>query len=153
MKIPNLCESEVHMLFEAFDIDRSGAIDFTELMDVLVGPLSGYRKRLVEEAFHHLDANHNGTLDLDEVKFKFDPTRHPDVMAKVKTVEEARFEFYNLFTNLHSTNKNFTNDREVTLDDFCEYHQIISTSCERDTDFKNLLVGIWNMDIAKVSEG
>ena len=91
-------------------------------MDVLIGPLSVNRQRLVQEAFKHLDVNGNGTLDLDEVKAKFDPSRHPDVKARTKTLEEARFEFYNLFTNLHSTNKNFKNDREVTLDDFMEYH-------------------------------
>lgn len=122
LKIPNLCESEVLMLFSAFDMDKSGAIDFHELMDVLIGPLSVNRQRLVQEAFKHLDVNGNGTLDLDEVKAKFDPSRHPDVKARTKTLEEARFEFYNLFTNLHSTNKNFKNDREVTLDDFMEYH-------------------------------
>ncbi len=88
----------------------------------MIGPLSEYRTRLVEEAFVAVDTNGNGRLDLDELKQKFDPSRHPDVKAKLKTTEEARFEFYNLFTNLHSANKDFTNVREVLLQDFIEYH-------------------------------
>jgi hypothetical protein len=76
----------------------------------------------VTEAFKSLDNNNNGLLELDEVKGKFDPSRHPDVRSNIKTVEEARFEFFNLFTTLHSANKGFTNDRTVTLQDFLEYH-------------------------------
>ena len=121
-------------------------------MNTLIGELSPYRRRLVEEAFQWLDANKSGTLDLDEVKGKFDPTRHPDVKARIKTVEEARFEFFNLFTNLHSANKGFTNDREVTLADFMDYHQYISTQFERDHEFKTLISGIWNMDLAQKSQ-
>jgi hypothetical protein len=34
---------------------------------------------------------------LDEVKEKFDPSRHPEVKSGQKTIEEARFEFYDLF--------------------------------------------------------
>jgi hypothetical protein len=91
-------------------------------MNTLTGVMSLYRNRLVEEAFEWIDTNRSGTLDLDELKGKFDPSRHPDVKARLKTVEEARFEFFNLFTNLHSANKGFTNDREVTLSDFMDYH-------------------------------
>jgi hypothetical protein len=69
-----------------------------------------------------LDQDNSGSLELDEVKTRFDPTRHPDVRANVKTVEEARFEFLNLFTSLHSTNKGFKNEKSVTLEDFYEYH-------------------------------
>ncbi len=127
LKVPNICESELHMLFKAFDRNGDDQISCAEFLNALVGELSPDRARLVEEAFASLDANQSGSLDLDEVKARFDPARHPDVKARLKTVEEARFEFFNLFTNLHSTNKNFTNDREVTLHDFLEYHQYLST--------------------------
>jgi hypothetical protein len=117
-----MCESEVELLFRAFDENKDNEICVKEFMNALIGDLSPYRRRLVEEAFKWLDTNSNGVLDLDEVKGKFDPARHPDVKNRVKTVEEARFEFFNLFTNLHSANKGFTNDREVTLVDFMDYH-------------------------------
>jgi len=76
----------------------------------------------VTEAFQVLDTNQNGVLELDEVKQKFDPARHPEVRANLKTVDEAKFEFFNLFTTLHSANNSFKNERSVSLSDFIEYH-------------------------------
>jgi len=87
-----------------------------------VGKLNSVRSRLVNEAFQALDVNQNGALSLDEVKQKFDPVRHPDVRANLKTIEEARFEFFNLFTTLHSANNSFKNEQSVSLQDFAEYH-------------------------------
>ena len=115
------------MLFNLFDGDKNGEVSFTEFLNALIGLLNPVRTRLVQDAFYGLDQNNSGALDLDEVKIRFDPSRHPDVRANVKTIEEVRFEFLNLFTSLHSTTKGFKNERAVTLEDFLEYHQYVST--------------------------
>lgn len=81
----------------------------------------------MQEAFNHVDTNKNGVLDLEEIKLKFNPSRHPDVLRRIKTFEEARFEFINVFTSLHSSNRGFKNDRVVTKADFIEYHTILNT--------------------------
>ena len=117
-----------------------------------MGQLNKVRTRLVNEAFNALDADQDGVLSLDEVKSKFEPARHPEVRANLKTVEEARFEFFNLFTTLHSANNSFKNERSVSLQDFLEYHQFISTQFERDIEFRNFIVGVWNMDLICVKE-
>lgn len=101
----------------------------------------------MQEAFKHLDIDKSGVLELGEVKAKFDPSRHPDVLSRIKTTEEARFEFYNLFTSLHSANKGFRDDKVVTLEDFIEYHQFVNTQIERDQEFRNFIIGVWNMDV------
>jgi hypothetical protein len=36
-------------------------------------------------------------LETDEVKLKFDPSRHPDVSSGAKSLEECRSEFYDMF--------------------------------------------------------
>jgi Ca2+-binding EF-hand superfamily protein len=122
LKIANVAESEVKMLFDLFDSDNDGQIQYLKFLDHLVGKLNPVRSRLVTEAFQSLDANQNGLIELDELKAKFDPSRHPEVRANLKTVEEARFEFFNLFTTLHSANNQFKNERSVSLQDFEEYH-------------------------------
>jgi hypothetical protein len=68
------------------------------------------------------------------------------VLKGLKNAEEARFEFQNLFTSLHSANKGFRNDTRVTLDDFKEWHAIINSQVDRDADFRKFIVGVWNMD-------
>jgi hypothetical protein len=71
-------------------------------MHAILGPLSEFRANLVRQAFKKLDENGNGTLEIDEVKNKFDPSRHPDVKNGSKTVEECRYEFYDLFQTHHN---------------------------------------------------
>lgn len=48
-------------------------------MFAILGPLNEFRTNLVKLAFKKLDDNGNGVLEVDEVKNKFDPSRHPDV--------------------------------------------------------------------------
>jgi len=62
-----------------------------------------------------LDSSNNGYVTLDELKLKFEPARHPEVLSNLRTIEEARFEFYNLFTTLHSANNAFKNERNVSF--------------------------------------
>lgn len=74
-------DEETEQVFTIFDKSKDGTIDFEEFMNAVLGPLNDYRKCLVLEAFKKLDANGNGILEIDEVKQKFDPSRHPDVKA------------------------------------------------------------------------
>lgn len=93
---------------------------------------------MVREAFDHLQG-----MDLEQVRSSFDPTRHPDVLKGTKTSEEAKFEFCNLFTSLHSANKWFRNDTSVSYEDFKEWHTIVNTQIERDVDFRTLVDNVW----------
>lgn len=83
---------------------------------------------------------------MGEVKDRFDPRMHPDVQKGVKTIEEVRFEFFNLFTTLHSTNNNFDAEAKVNFNDFKEWHTIVNTQIERDADFSKLVNGVWQLD-------
>ena len=91
-------------------------------MSAMLGDLNEARIRLIQEAFSKLDTNRNGTLEIEEVKEKFDPTRHPDVKNGSKTVEECRYEFFDLFTTHHNVAQGFKPDRSVSLKEFIEYH-------------------------------
>lgn len=80
------------------------------------------------------------------MRSSFDPTRHPDVLKGTKTSEEAKFEFCNLFTSLHSANKWFRNDTSVSYEDFKEWHTIVNTQIERDVDFRSLVANVWGTE-------
>ena len=84
--------------------------------------MSQFRVNIVKQAFQKLDSNGNGTLEIDEIKQKFDPSRHPDVKQGVKTVEEARCEFLDLFSTHHNVAQSFMPDKSVSLQEFIEYH-------------------------------
>ena len=134
------------MVFGIYDTLKSGKVNYLVFFSDLVEELPPIRKNLTSAAFKHLDVNRNGFLDLEEIKGKFEPARHPDVLKGLKTIEEAKFEFFNLFTSLHSANKGFKNEKSVSLEDFLEYHSIVNTQIERDADFRSFIMGVWTMD-------
>ena len=113
---------DAERLFNVFDKNGDGKIIFDEFLKTLCGELSPLRVRLVQECFKKLDVNGNNLLDLSEVKQVFDPSRHPDVVAGVKTIEEARFSFFDLFTTFHNASVGFTGETAITLEEFLEYH-------------------------------
>lgn len=90
-------DEETSTVFSIFDRNGDGTINFEEFMGAILGDLNSYRENLVIQAFQKLDGNGNGMLEIDEVKSKFDPSRHPDVKSGSKTLEECRFEFFDMF--------------------------------------------------------
>ena len=87
---------------------------------------------------------------MDEVKNNFQADRHPDVISGNKTPEQCRFGFFEMFTSFHNSNNNFSGDKTVTKTEFLQYHQFMNDAFERDIEFKNFLVGVWNMDLVSV---
>jgi len=119
-------------------------------MLILCGPFPTNRARIVKEAFQKLDVNGNGTLEVGEVKEKFDATRHPDVKAGISSVAVVRSNFFDTFTSYHSATKGFSGDKSVSLEEFVEYHHYLNSHFERDAEFRNFVIGVWNIDITPV---
>lgn len=146
LKISNIESGDLNMIFGIYDFDRKCQINYQAFLADLYEELPQVRCQAVEEAFKHLDVSGDGRLDMNEVKVCFTPSRHPDVLKGIKTVDEVRFEFFNLFTTLHNANHSFNTEAEVTAEDFTEYHTIVNSEIERDIDFKNFVTSIWNLD-------
>ncbi len=141
-------DDETNALFAIFDKNRDGTINFEEFIWAIVGELNQLRMSLVQQAFKKLDANDNGTLEIDEIKQKFEPSRHPDVKQGLKTVEECRFEFYDLFQTHHNVAQSFQANRSVSFQEFCEYHCFMSAAIgDNDNQFKLFMTGVWNLDL------
>lgn len=137
------------MLFGIFDLEKHCQLDYNVFLRELYGDLPQNRQQLVLQAFDHLDANKNGALELSELKDVFNAQRHPEVVKGVKSADEVRFEFQNLFTSLHSANNNFNVEAAVSMNEFMEWHTILNTQIERDADFKELLIKVWNLDASQ----
>lgn len=90
-------------------------------------------------------------MEIDEVKQKFDPSRHPDVKKGAKTIEEVRSEFLDLFSSHHNVAQSFTPDKSVSLAEFIAYHQFVSAIIENDNIFKLFMTGVWNLDLVETS--
>lgn len=125
-RIPGVTINDANRIFSLFDKDGSGDIDFNEMMEALCGPFPANRLRIVCEAFDKLDANGNGTLEMSEVKDKFDATRHPDVIQGRKTSEEVRANFFDMFNTFHAASNNMDAEKSVTKTEFAQYHHYLN---------------------------
>lgn len=75
----------VDTIFNAFDLNRDGTIDYDEFVRIIRGDLTPNRLVLVKKAFQKIDKDGSGILDIDDLKDTYNTSRHPDVLAGKKT--------------------------------------------------------------------
>mmetsp|Transcript_11553 Transcript_11553/g.29129 ORF Transcript_11553/g.29129 Transcript_11553/m.29129 type:complete len:201 (-) Transcript_11553:74-676(-) len=63
--------SKLHSLFDAFDVDGNGTVDFKELATGLSILLMGTEQEKITFAFRLLDANGDGDISLEEILLYF----------------------------------------------------------------------------------
>ena len=95
-------EKDIEGLFKAFDINGNGDIDFDEFIRVVIGPMNQFRTNLVQKAFKIIDFNGDGVLDINDIKGKYDASKHPEVKSGKKTEEEVLKEFLETFEMHHN---------------------------------------------------
>lgn len=95
-------DKDIDGLFKAFDIDQSGSIEYDEFIRVVVGPMNQFRTQLVTKVFQKIDFNGDGVLDKEDLKNRYDASRHPDVKSGKRTEEEVQKEFLETFEMHHN---------------------------------------------------
>lgn len=139
-------DSDIETLFKAFDLNGNGDIDFDEFIRVVVGPMNQFRTQLVVKAFKKIDYNGDGVLTVQDIKGKYDASRHPDVKSQKKTEEEVLKEFLETFEMHHNVMNGTKSDGMVTLDEFIEYYTNISANIDNDSYFDLMMTNAWNID-------
>lgn len=59
---------EVKRLFELFDINRNGVIDYDEFLEGVRGPMPENRVKIVKLAFNKLDADGSGVITIEDLR-------------------------------------------------------------------------------------
>lgn len=96
---------DCQLLFKAFDRDHNGTVDHNEFLRTvrvstylnLQGEMNATRKALVAKAFHKLDKDHSGVIELADVLDRYNASKHPQVMSGLKTSEQVIGEFLENF--------------------------------------------------------
>jgi len=105
-------------LFDLFDINGDGSVDYDELMRSVVGEMNNNRKALVRRAFEKIDRNGNGIIELDDIKGTYNAKFHPDVKSGKKTEDEVLSEFLDTFELHHSLKHPSEKDRKINIREF-----------------------------------
>ena len=143
----SLTDAEVKKLFDIFDKDHSGQIDYDEFLSGIVGEMNDFRVAIVKKAFDKLDKNHNGVIELDDIRGTYSARKHPDVLSGKKTEDEVLAEFLDTFEYHFSfLNSEKTRDSVVNLEEFIEYYNNISMIIDDDQYFELMMTNAWNLD-------
>jgi len=135
---------ELQKLFEFFDKEGKGRIDYDEFIRIIRGQMSNSRKKLVEEIFETFEPDQDGLIHINKVNQLFNPENHPDVLSGRRNPNEVYQEFVDTFEGNH----NYLNGDEaplgnVDIDEFCDYYDSISMMVDKDSEFENMVKGVW----------
>mmetsp|Transcript_6765 Transcript_6765/g.11360 ORF Transcript_6765/g.11360 Transcript_6765/m.11360 type:complete len:793 (-) Transcript_6765:183-2561(-) len=134
-----LTEADLRKLFDFFDADEGGTIDFEEFVQGVRDPLSPPRLQLVHRAFRILDKDMSGEVDAEEIKERYDASQHPEVTMGTKTELEVLIEFLDTF------DVGGVKDGIVTRQEFVNYYANLGASIDNDDYFELMIRNAWHM--------
>ena len=134
----HLSDEQVGVLIKHFDRDGSGTVNFDEFLVALRGDLNEFRTSYIKKAYDKLDVNKDGLVTLEDIAKLYDVSKHPDVMARRKSPEEAYREFMSMWDTQVA-------DGIVNFEEFCEYFKDVSASIDTDEYFEAMMISAWKL--------
>ena len=139
-------EDDLNKLFQYFDADGTGSVDYEEFIHRIRGELNTNRKLLVQQAYKKLDKNSDGIVNLEDLKGVYNASNHPEVRLGRKTEDEVLCEFLDTLEVHHSLYKQGKRDSQVSLEEFQEYYAHVSASIDDDRYFELMMKNAWNFE-------
>ncbi|TYZ64383.1 hypothetical protein PybrP1_000417 [[Pythium] brassicae (nom. inval.)] len=135
----HLAPQDTTSLFQYFDANHDGAVDFTEFLSGVREPMSDRRMLFVRMAFDIIDKDSNGVLEVSDIIDVYDARKHPEVVTGRKTEHDVFAEFIETFDvdQLH--------DGKVTFDEWTRYYHNISASIDDDDYFELMMRNAWHI--------
>ena len=142
----NLSEEESKLLFDAFNREESGKLNYDEFIRVLRGELSDNRKGLVHNLFKTVDNEKKGVLSLDELFEKYVAKGSYEYIYKKMDEKEAMKVFVDsLKINHLYLNGEDDFNKPIDLDEFEDYYESVSLMIADDDIFKEVLLKSWGL--------
>jgi Ca2+-binding EF-hand superfamily protein len=139
---------EINILFDEFDINKNGEINYEEFVSTFTGEMCERRKRLISILFEAFDKNKKGFIELDDIRNAYNPVNHPDVLSGKKTEDEVLAEFLdNLqyhFSLLKSDKEQ--ENKKINYEEFLSFFNNISAGIEDDDYFEKVIKTGFNLE-------
>jgi Ca2+-binding EF-hand superfamily protein len=126
----DLSDVEINNLFNYFDKDASGYIDYDDFVSGVCGNLNKLRKSVLKQVFEKLDKDGKGYVTVGQLRREYNPKEHPLVRQGKRTEDEILAEFldvleyhFNLLIE-KGDNSVDVNGIKVDFDDFCDFTKI-----------------------------
>ena len=144
---------ELQKLFNFFNKERNGRIDYDEFIRIFRGQMSNSRRNLVEQIFNGFEQDQDGYAHINKINQLFNPKYHPDVLNGLKTKKEIYKEFIETFEGNHIyLNGDDAQYGNIDIDEFCDYYDSVSMTIEKDEEFENMVKGVWLGEFTNYNE-
>ena len=147
----NLSQVEINNLFNFFDKDGSGYIDYGEFVSGILGDLSKFRKDILRQVFDKLDKDETGFITVGQLRESYNPKEHPLVRQGKRSEDEILGDFidvleyhFNLLNEKNEENAE-VNDIKIDFEDFCDFYKTISICIEEDKYFEIMVMSVWGI--------
>ena len=147
----NLSKEEISNIFNYFDRDGSGFIDYEEFVNGVCSNLNKFRKDVLKEVFKNLDQGEKGFITVGQLRHEYNPKEHPLVRQGKRTEDEILAEFldvleyhFNLLVEKGDDNVD-VNDIKLDFDDFCDFYKNISVGIDDDKYFEVMVLSEWGI--------
>ena len=157
-RIP-ITDDQIKGVFTLFDKEKTGEINYVNLIEAITGKMSDFRKNLIQKVFEKLDVDNKGFINVEDIRSSYNPKRHPDVLNGKKSEPEILSEFIDILDyhfNLLNQKKN-PNDKRVNLNEFIDFYNYISVLYDDDEYFEDVIIRSWglsgNLNFAKGYKG
>ena len=140
--------SDIQNIFQQFDTNQTGSINYDLLMNNLIGQMNERRRLSVQKVFDNFNKNEQGEVLLSEIKQKYNSGRHPEVVRGRKRREEEFGEFLDKLEIFREYNDNLKMSYSTTMNfnEFLRFYSEISMSIKDDNLFDNILYNCWNVN-------
>ena len=140
-----LNDDEITSIFNYFDKEKTGFINYVKFINAIRGPMSPKRVAIVKEAFQKLDIDKSGQVEIAEIKLQYNAKNDRDVKSGKKTEEEVYTEFTENFQMNHD-NRVGPRNKRVTYDEFLDYYNFVSMGIEDDSYFITMVQNEWKIN-------
>jgi len=132
-------DEEITNLFNTFDADASGSIEFEEFLGHLRPPMGKNRRALVLQAFNKLDKTGDGVITIDDLRGVYDVRKHPKYISGEWTEEQVFLQFLSSYDTPNQA------DGLVTKEEFQNYYSGVSASIDNDAYFDLMMRQCWKL--------
>jgi Ca2+-binding EF-hand superfamily protein len=143
-----LSQDELKIIFDLFDRDKVGSINYNELIQTIVEPVSPNRKLIIQKIYDNFNKDNNGKVSINEMKLSFNARRHPDVISGKKSEGEIFGEFLDNIESYREYLENLKGvyDNNMSLEDFINFYIEVGVGIEDDKIFEFMINNCWNLD-------
>ena len=127
-----LNDEEINNIFNKFDTNENGIINYENLINELIGEMNNFRKEIVRRVFYKF--NKNNLVYLEDLRKNYNAKEHPDVLNGKKNYYECLAEFLDCF-EYHFTllnNENKYKNKMININDLIDFYNYISSTIDND---------------------